>query len=58
MLELLFTLLLNLATLQTSGDKPAAADKASSGKDTTITTNKAGTNTSTGIGSGGWDPNN
>lgn len=58
MLELFFAILLQLAVAQTNANKPAATDKTASDKNTTITTNKAGTTPTTGIGSGGWDPNN
>ncbi len=61
MLELLFSLLLQLSLLQGGVNKPIADDKAASGKSsTTITTNKAASTTTTdlGIGSGGWDDKN
>ncbi|MGV3588769.1 MAG: hypothetical protein ACO1OF_17320 [Adhaeribacter sp.] len=61
MLELLFSLLLQLSLLQGGLDKPVTDSKAASGKNaTTITTNKASTPIATdpSIGSGGWDDKN
>lgn len=61
MLELLFSLLLQLSLLQGGLNKPVTEDKAASGKGaTTITTNKAATTETTdpSIGSGGWDDKN
>ena len=61
MLELLFSLLLQLSLLQGGVNNPVTSDKAASGKNaTTITTSKA-PSTGTlepGIGSGGWDDKN
>jgi len=61
MLELLFSLLLQLSLLQGGLEKPVTETKAASGKNaTTITTNKAASSGTTdlGIGSGGWDDKN
>ncbi|GEO07071.1 hypothetical protein AAE02nite_47350 [Adhaeribacter aerolatus] len=61
MLELLFSLLLQLATLQNGGLTPVGDDKAATSK-TTTTVKAAKTTTTTplepGIGSGGWDDKN